>query len=362
MNNATLRVRLPLFVFLSYAAVAACVLLSSCAFGDNADVVPTVAADDEVMYVVGRYNIHACMWIMDGALMKRIMLPELSGTSESWAMSVIVKGKDIVISGVCMSGTYYNVLWVNGALVRLTATSSPYDMYTSGVVRRDGKLYATVTHGGATGMAGVWVNGTVMNLPLPPTATESKALCIAVDDNHVIVGGAANVIDTNFHACVWVDGACTVLETTSFTPTEIYSVGWHDGHWYAAGNSTASTLATLWIDGAYVRVNPVSTSNLVGMHVHDGVPYTCGHQNNIACMWAGTQKLTLTSASPSEAYGILVYDSTRYGRNIIVAGRADDAGTMAAMLWINGTGLQLDKAGAVYVTDARAVAFGPRNW
>ncbi len=339
--------------------LAAVVVFTSCAFGDNADVVPTIAADEQIIYVAGQYNQHACVWIVNGTLSTRIMLDEIPSTLRSRASGLIVTDKGVITVGYCELGaTYVHVMWVNGAVTQLSSLTSVNTSYTSAIVAYNGKPYVALTAGDAAYM---WTDGVLIKLPLPAGATGSKAMGIAVENGHVVVGGEVKVGSPFYNACVWIDGACLVLDQSLADDTEIFSVARHNGHWYAAGTSRDTNIAALWIDGAYVQVDPLVSSLAIGVHVHDGVPYVCGRLNTNAYVWAGGQKQMLSSAD-SEAYAVLVYDSPIYGRNVIVAGRADDAGTMAAVVWINGSPVQLDKMGTNDHTSAWAVAFGPKFW
>ncbi len=340
-------------------ALALGLLESSCAFGDAEDVVPSVSEhDNQVMYVAGRYNQQACMWTTNGVITHRTMLPLYPGTGQSWAMAIAVVHKSVTIFGYCQAaGLYYPVLWINGELNVLSNTGNANDTFKSDIVERDGAVYIAMT---INDTASVWKNGIIIPLPKPAGVSYSRGACIAVENGHVIVGGAVD--NGQFHACVWIDGECIILDNTAFTTTDVYSVGWNQGHWFAAGLAGSATNASLWIDGAYVKLDSSGSGYVLGMHVYNGLHYMCGSVNNIARLWAGNYMQILTPVSPSDANDVLVYESPTYGKRIIVAGRADDGGTMAAMLWINGTGLQLDKAGISYATDARAVAFGPKLW
>ncbi len=351
-------------VIISGTVLAACISLSSCAFGDKEDVVQALTADDNVIYVAGRYNTHACLWVVQGSSYSRVMLPEPPGSTQSAAMAIIAAQGRIMASGwYSIAGTAYPALWVNGAAVPFPAGGNSMTVINGASLAadRDRICIAAVVNN----KAAMILNGITMLLQEPSGTMYSYAYSATFDGPRVVVGGLVNN-GPNDRACAWIDGLYSTIDTSGIN-SAAYGVKVYNGHLYAAGY-TNSTNAALWIDGVFYQVSPGDNAGIYGFDMLDGIPCMAGRYvnvNNYATMWIGgrdgKQVLSPTSGNAT-ALGVFACPNGPGGASVMVAGRQDDSGIATAYLWINGAAFKLDGYGITDNTEARAVTVGPKIW
>ncbi len=336
--------------------LAAGLVLLSCAFGDNADVVPSLfERDNQLIYVAGRYNQHACMWITNGSQTARIMLPELPGTTASYGTGIARADNGIVVIGACdIGGNFYPVLWINGIMYQLPGTTTSSYIYALAVYRNN--IYAAFSNGG---YGCLWVDGVLTTLPVPAGATGSSAMSVAVEKGHVIVGGSVTV--GGQQPCVWIDGVCRVLSNAGIS--SVNYVAWDNGHWYASGAAAPSTAAWWFDGGAYTGLYTGGGTNRAwGIYLYEGTPYLCGQIEGItAVIWVAGQT-RIMSQYTSAALGIRVYSDAMSGQTVLVTGYDMTTGISAATLWINGSPVTLDQYGVAGDTMGNAITPGPNFW
>ncbi len=353
MNNTTLRVRLPLFVFLGHAAVAACVLLSSCTFGDNADVVQYLNPEEQALYVAGRVGSQACLWIVNESTSLKYILPVPPTTVSSYARGVAVDRGRVIVSGCYSTGAAtIPIIWINGVMYPYPDLSTAGTAPGNGLAMKDGVFYvAAISNANAM----IIVEGAPVPLRVPPGTTASFAFCVAADADHVYVGG--QIQTATVHAALWIDGEPVILDNSG-SVSLANCVESHMGHVYVGGHLGGN--ACMWVDGSLVSYNVAGTINSI--QVVDGVVYASGQvSGTTGALWIGGpgNRIQYTGA-PSDTTSTTVITGGPQGRMMISTGRYDDAGNMTAALWINGALIKLDAGGVMDNTEARAVALGPR--
>ncbi len=343
--------------FLAAASIA-CLVLSSCAFGDKEDVVPTVSGEERAVYVAGRYNDHACLWIVDGSMPARFMLAETPGTDSSLAQKVIVDNGVIYVSGSCyISGVRYPMQWIDGVPTMFAAANVLF-AYNSLAVH-NGHVFVP----GQSGMnACLMVDGKPTILPLANGMVTAFATSVAVNDTHIVVGGYQQDGGMTNFACQWIDGTPMILDSQSY----VFAVKMENGLVYAAGSW--NIVPVMWIDGARTILDPSTAGEVNDMVIRNGIPYMVGtgSGSDRGFLYIGGVTRQTLCANPgyASARGLEIFDDAMTGRNILFVGMLYNGSQMSAILSVNGSIVALDNYGAfgTNLTEAWSVTLGPRLW
>lgn len=138
---------------------------------------------------------------------------------------------------------------------------------------------------------------------------------------HVYVAGSIRENTVN-HACYWVDGVRTDLESTE---SDAYGIAVGNGNVYVAG--TVGLSACLWTNG--VRQNLDGGSYVTGIVLSGNTVIISGTTTDTkACVWVNGVRSEATETAESYGNAVAVYNDIIY-----LAGSVMDGGDCKAAIW-----------------------------
>ncbi|TXT47503.1 MAG: hypothetical protein FD137_1087 [Spirochaetes bacterium] len=242
----------------------------------------------------------ASMW-KDGV---RTDLPAPVTSDDTRAVGAFGYGSDAYIAGFYYNnslGRFVACYWKNGIATSLAAPGM--DFAKADAIAVDGSTVRVVGFHAATNeKACIWTDGTRANLPVPVTATKSRAYAIHVSGGHVYVAGyhSDGSVKT---ACVWSDGVRTDL--SSGTDGSAGGVFHADGTTYVAGylKDASVAVASLWSGASHAFLSAISgkLSGTSGVAVFEDSVYVSGFYGNasdiaVPCYWLDGVRADLPTA------------------------------------------------------------------
>jgi len=187
-----------------------------------------------------------------------------------------------------------------------------------------------------------------------------RAAAISFDGTSVRVVGFHAASDEK--ACVWTDGVLADLPVpVSATKSKAYSIQAVGGHVYIAGYHTNGSLKTscIWVDGTRTDLSAGTDGSAAAVFNSSGTNYSVGFLKDAdsipsASLWTGASQefLPAVSGKLSGASGVTVFDGSSY-----VSGFYGNASDVAVpCYWVDGTKKDLPtNAGLAGFTTAIAV-------
>lgn len=333
----------------------------ACAFGDDADAIGLVTANqDQVLWVVGRYNNTAALWQITDRFKFRFELPNPSGPGvQGEAMSCTFANGILYASGwVDYFGSFRPCLWING--VPMVFDSLGFSSFPNGLglaVRNGHFVVAGIA--GST-QACIWYDGVPMLLPQSAGATNSMAYAVKFWGDQLVVGGMNDMAAIS-QACYWIDGALVPLG--NFTGERITDIDIYGGAIYGTGPSNNNTTVSNWLGLVPVVLQGFSP-NTTRIRMLNGVPFNTGLSHPfgmaVATIWVnGVPMYPAGENTQSTANGLLVVDNYKgFSPMIIASGAYMDGANAAACIWMNGSLTKLDSMGGWGMTVANDVCLG----
>jgi hypothetical protein len=178
--------------------------------------------------------------------------------------SIAVSGKDVYVTGIRQTATFYNVAayWKNGVEYDLTDSTVSSSAFGITVQGSDVYIAGSITLSSGKDGAVFWKNGVLTMLPCKDYAT-GKGITVNGSDVYVTGGANTDFSPLQGYAVYWKNGVENKFSVSGTDISSIASVAVHDNDVYATGLTITGGMyfAVYWKNGVTTSLNPYTGYN-----------------------------------------------------------------------------------------------------